>query len=103
VTENNLRRNALVILRRAGIGEYAKPFHTLRKCRISEVALEYPQGVLEEWFGHDEDVSRIHYQRVPEELYKAPRGVGHSFGHKRTRNARTTHAPPAPRKRQLSR
>jgi hypothetical protein len=36
------------------------------------VALEYPQGIVEEWFGHDEEVSRLHYQRVPEELYAAP-------------------------------
>jgi integrase len=72
IGSNNLRRNALAILKRSGVGVYAKPFHTLRKCRISEVALEYPQGIVEEWFGHDEEVSRLHYQRVPEELYAAP-------------------------------
>lgn len=72
VNSNNLRRTALAILRRSGVGVYAKPFHTLRKNRITEVAMEYPQGILEEWFGHDEEVSRRHYQRVPEELYAMP-------------------------------
>lgn len=72
VGPNNVDRDGRGIIRRAGLAVYAKPFHTLRKNRISEVALEYPQGVLEDWFGHDAEVSRRHYQRVPEELYALP-------------------------------
>lgn len=72
VGPNNVDRDARGIIRKAGIPAYAKPFHTLRKNRISEVALEYPQGVVEDWFGHDEEVSKRHYQRVPEELYASP-------------------------------
>lgn len=69
---NNLRRDALGVIRRASLPPYAKPFHTLRKNRVSEVAIHYPQGVVEDWFGHDAQVSREHYQRVPEELYAPP-------------------------------
>lgn len=68
---NNVRRTALSILKKT-VGEYSKPFHTLRKCRISELAMHYPQNVIEEWCGHDEEVSRRHYQRVPDELYVPP-------------------------------
>lgn len=69
VDAGNVRRRALAILKASGVGVYAKPFHTLRKCRVSELALVYPQGVVEDWCGHDEAVSRRHYQRVPDELY----------------------------------
>jgi integrase len=71
VLANNLRRTALGIVKRAGIGDYAKPFHTLRKCRETELAQQYPQHVVSEWIGHDITVSQDHYLRVPEELYAA--------------------------------
>lgn len=72
VPANNVRRTALGILRRSGVGRYAKPFHTLRKCRISELAQHFHDSTIEAWAGHDAAVSRRHYQRVPEELYALP-------------------------------
>jgi integrase len=96
VKRNNLRRTALGILRRSGVGEYAKPFHTLRKCRVSEVAVFYAPGILEEWFGHDAEVSRRHYQRVPDELYAPPANVQN--GQSRVRKQRRGSAGPSPEK-----
>ena len=60
------------IIRRSGIGEYAKPLHTLRKCREVELAAQYPAHVVAEWQGHSLAVSQRHYLRVPEELYAPP-------------------------------
>ncbi len=78
INPNNLYRTALAIIRRAEVGEYAKPFHTLRKCCETRWASQYPQHVVSEWIGHDITVSAAHYLRVPEEMYACPH-----FGGKR--------------------
>lgn len=57
------------LLTASGVGIYAKPFHTLRKCCESSWAMRYPQHAVSEWLGHDITVSADHYLRVPEELY----------------------------------
>jgi integrase len=80
VPANNLRRDGLAILKRAGIERYAKPFHTLRKNCETAWAQVYPQGVVSDWIGHDITVSARHYLRVPEELYaKGKSEIGHSL------------------------
>jgi integrase len=72
LSENNVRRSALAILRRSSVGAYAKPFHTLRKCCETDWAQGYPQHVVCEWLGHGLAVSQAHYLRVPVELYDLP-------------------------------
>lgn len=69
VSTYNLNRNAKVIVRRAGIPLYSKPFHALRKNRAGELAKEYPQHVFTEWMGHDASVAEEFYLRVDDDLY----------------------------------
>lgn len=76
---NNLRRDALAILTRSGVGHYAKPFHTLRKNLQTEWSGQYPQHVVCEWLGNSPEVASIHYLTVPEELY-APPSVQNGYG-----------------------
>jgi integrase len=72
ITRGNLRRTVHGILTRSGVGVYAKPLHTLRKCCETDWASHYPQHVVSEWIGHDISVSAAHYLRVPEEMYARP-------------------------------
>lgn len=65
----NLRRDFGVIQKRAGLAAWPKPFQAMRKNRTTEWACQYPQHVVSEWMGHDEDVSAEFDLRVPEELY----------------------------------
>ena len=60
------------ILRQSGVGRYAKPFHTLRKCRAVEVASQYPEHVLCEWMGHSPEVAHEFYLRVDSDLFALP-------------------------------
>lgn len=99
VDAGNIDLKARRILRRSAVGVYEKPFHTLRKCRISELALHYPQGVLEDWCGHDEEISRRHYQRVPDELYQPPPEIGHDFGRNGGPTQSETNPAPVQRER----
>jgi integrase len=65
------------ILRLAKI-DYAKPFHTLRKCRESEWMAKYPVPTVAEWLGHDPTVALVHYTRAPESHFQqasAPQGM----------------------------
>jgi len=72
LSANNVRRAALGILRRSGVGVYPKPFHSLRKCCETDWAQVYPQHVVCDWLGHGITVSQAHYLRVPAELYELP-------------------------------
>ena len=66
----NLWRDFNVLLQRAGVSEYPKPFHTLRKSCITDWAASYPAHVVKEWAGHSSlDTTDRYYLQVPESEY----------------------------------
>ena len=52
VYDENLTRDVKAAVRRAGVHEYSKPLHTLRKSCITDWAARYPMHVVKEWAGH---------------------------------------------------
>jgi integrase len=62
----NLDRDAERLAIRAGVGAYAKPFHTLRKCCESEWMRDYPAMDVCKWMGHSAQVAAEHYHRPSE-------------------------------------
>ena len=75
LSEDNLQRTMCGwngrqgIIQRAGLSNYAKPFHTLRKHRATTWKQQYPEFVVDAWLGHSLEVSRAHYLTVPESYY----------------------------------
>jgi integrase len=65
-------RQAVEIIRKAGVKPYAKPFHTLRKNWMTTAAGKYPLHVLEEWCGNDREVAKAFYLAVDDSYYRAP-------------------------------
>ena len=64
-TPANPHRDIQAIIIRSGIGTYAKPFHTLRKCRQTELhAAGYSDMVVCDWMGNSGRVAREHYYRA---------------------------------------
>jgi len=64
VSHNNLHRKATAIVKRAGLPAYAKPYHTLRKCLISEwLSQGIPVTDVAQWMGHSVAVLEKHYAR----------------------------------------
>lgn len=61
VSHNNLDANATAIAERAGVGRYAKPFHTLRKNLESEWLADHPIMDVCKWLGHSPSVAMRHY------------------------------------------
>ncbi len=59
------------IMRDAGLEPWSDPFHTLRKWRSTTWKKQYPEFVVDTWLGHGAEVAREHYNRVPDEYYKA--------------------------------
>ncbi len=63
----NVWRDFAIIRKRAGIENYEKWCHTLRKNRESDwIAAGFPFHVVVEWMGHSDEVARQHYLRVNE-------------------------------------
>lgn len=52
VYDENLGRDVKATVKRAGVAEYGKPLHTLRKSCITDWAGQYPMHVVKEWAGH---------------------------------------------------
>jgi integrase len=72
----NLAHAADAIVERAGLPEYAKPFHTLRKCCESEWMAQFPVLDVASWLGHSPTVAAKHYVRTtPETLAKVTKIV----------------------------
>ncbi|WP_289009845.1 tyrosine-type recombinase/integrase [uncultured Thermomonospora sp.] len=58
-----IERDAKAIIAAAGVGVYAKPFHTLRKNLESEWLSKYPVMDVCCWLGHSPVVAARHYQK----------------------------------------
>lgn len=65
----NLHRNMVAIIRRAGLVPWEDPFHALRRWRVSTWKLRYPAPVVDKWLGHSSDVSDASYYRVTEQTF----------------------------------
>ena len=65
----NLHRNMVAIIRRAGLVPWEDPFHALRRWRVSTWKLRYPAPVVDKWLGHSSDVSESSYYRVTEQTF----------------------------------
>lgn len=72
VQVRNIDRAARVIIRRAGLAEYAKPFHTLRKNLKTDWTTHYPEFAVCEWLGHSMEVGREHYLAVLDTMWQPP-------------------------------
>lgn len=60
----NVHRDALTIIRRAGITPYAKPFHTLKKSLASDwLAAGIPASDVAQWLGDSVEVLMRHYAK----------------------------------------
>ncbi len=75
---NNLRRDFYArICRPAGVPEYSKPFHTLRKNCVTDWAMKFPAHVVQEWAGHsDLNTTNEFYLQVSGEEYKRASETG---------------------------
>lgn len=77
VSEANLAHAADKIIKDAGLPEYAKPFHTLRKNCETEWMSKYPVLDVAGWLGHSPTVAAKHYTRAtPETLEKVTGKTG---------------------------
>lgn len=64
IPTENIHRDANVILRRAGVGPYEKPFHTLKKCLASDwLAAGHAVSDVAQWLGDSVEVLMKHYAR----------------------------------------
>ena len=89
VPTGNLQRNALAILRRAGVGAYSKPFHTLRKNRETDWLAEVPAVMsVCEWLGHSPTVAARHYNRTKAETLAEVTGKETDLDRMKAENAR---------------
>ncbi|MDA0832122.1 MAG: site-specific integrase, partial [Planctomycetota bacterium] len=74
----NLRTQFTKIVRRAGLKIWEKPFINLRASRISELCDQFPTHVVNDWAGHSERVSQLHYrQTLPEHFERAVNATLH--------------------------
>jgi integrase len=65
VTHLNVWRDFGVICKHAGVKQYAKWCHTLRKNREGDwISAGFPFHVVADWMGHSPEVARQHYLRV---------------------------------------
>lgn len=67
---NNLHRNMVAIVERAGLPKWQKPYHALRGWRASTWRKKYPEPIVDAWLGHSMEVARDHYVAVPESYYQ---------------------------------
>lgn len=76
-------RNIRPILKRSGVGVFDRPFHTLRKCRQTELhAAGYSDMTVTDWMGNSGQVAREHYYRSGADVMAAPLGstIGSGIG-----------------------
>lgn len=75
---NNLRRDLLAAVKRAGVAPYGKPLHNLRKSRETDWLSTYPVMDVCAWLGHDPSVAQRHYHAVRTESFDKVTGQGES-------------------------
>lgn len=71
IGSNNLLRTAGKIIRRAGLEEWGKPFHTLRKSLVTDWQAKYPPLDVAAWLGHSVVVAARHYHQTRAESFAA--------------------------------
>lgn len=69
-SKNNLNRDMILTIERAGLEPWREPFQALRRWRDSTWKLVSPEYVVDSWLGHGAEVSRKHYLTVPDHLYR---------------------------------
>ena len=72
---NNLQRDFQVIVRRAGLQRWPRPFQVCRQSLDTEWKMTYPDHAVDEWLGHSREVSGKHYLMVPDELFDQVAGL----------------------------
>ena len=68
-THENLRTQALRIIRSAGLEPWAKTFQNLRSSRQTELVEDYPEHVVAAWLGNSIEIARKHYLQVTDEHF----------------------------------
>jgi len=66
----NLRTSFEKIIRRAGLKQWPRIFHTLRASCETDALAVYPINAVTQWMGHSATVALKHYSRVPEHLFQ---------------------------------
>ena len=64
--QKDMHRPAIQMIKAAGVEQYEKPFHTLRKNREQDWNDEFPFHVVVEWMGHSPTVAQKNYLRIDE-------------------------------------
>ena len=72
---NNLHRNMVKIIKRAGVDAYSKPFHTLRSSCQTELAMTFPDFAVAKWIGNSVRVADKHYMRMTNDLMDRAAGI----------------------------
>ena len=81
---DNIDRDIKNTIKRAGVAQYKKPLHSMRKSCITDWAEKYPIHAVKEWAGHSSiTTTEQHYLRVNEALYDS---VSENSIFKRTEN-----------------
>jgi integrase len=70
----NLRTEFLRLIRRAGLKQWPRLFHTLRASCETDLLEQVPISAVTDWLGHSAAVALKHYTRVPDHLFE--RAVG---------------------------
>lgn len=68
LSEPNLNRDVVTYLKRAGLPNYSKAFHTLRKNLESDWFAEHPAPAVCAWLGHSPAVAMRHYHKPTAEM-----------------------------------
>jgi integrase len=69
ITTNNINRDVQVVIRRAGLPRYSKPFHALRKALETEWLAAHDVFTVCKWLGNSPDVAAEHYHKpTPETI-----------------------------------
>jgi integrase len=98
----NLRTQALRIIRNAGVEPWMKTFHNLRSSRQTELVEDYPEHVVAAWLGNSVEIARKHYLQVTDEHFDravmseqdAPGEAAQKAAHEVAQNAaQQAHAP----------
>ena len=75
LSTNNLQRNLIRIIERAGVESYVKPYHTLRSSCQTELVNTFPDFAVAKWLGNSVRVADKHYLRMTDDLMKRAAGV----------------------------
>jgi integrase len=75
----NLRTEFERLIRRAGLRQWPRLFHTLRASCETDLLEQFPISAVTEWLEHSAAVALKHYARVPDHLFeRAARGGAES-------------------------